>query len=212
MRVSIFALRTAFVITCALPAYLACGGGTPPPEPPPTPSATSTAPDMPSANVPATSAPTASAAPTETAPAPSASAAGPSWDSMTKDQKKDVMKKVVLPKMKEDFSGFDAKKYADITCATCHGDGAKNGSYTMPNPKLPKLDPAGGFKKHMDKKPEITKFMMQKVVPDMAAALNEPPLDPATQKGFSCGACHTMTTAAAPAGSAKPAASATKKP
>jgi hypothetical protein len=111
---------------------------------------------------------------------------------MNDDQKREHMKTVVLPKMKEDFGGFDAKKFGGMNCATCHGDGAKAGTFKMPNAKLPKLNPAGGFKKHMDKKPEMTKFMMEKVVPDMAKALDQQPYDPKTQTGFGCMSCHTM--------------------
>jgi hypothetical protein len=62
----------------------------------------------------------------------------------------------------------------------------------MPNPELPKLSPEGGFKKHMDKKPEITKFMMSKVLPDMAKLLDTQPYDPKTHLGFGCFGCHAI--------------------
>jgi hypothetical protein len=94
--------------------------------------------------------------------------------------------------MKDDFATFDAKHYGGMNCATCHGDGAKNGTFKMPNPKLPKLNPANGFKKHMDKKPEVTKFMMEKVVPDMAKLLDTQPYDPKTNTGFGCMSCHPI--------------------
>ena len=42
------------------------------------------------------------------------------------------------------------------------------------------------------KKPEIVKFMSEKVVPDMANALGEKPFDPATKQGFGCAGCHEV--------------------
>jgi cytochrome c551/c552 len=41
-------------------------------------------------------------------------------------------------------------------------------------------------------KPEVAKFMAEKVVPEMAATLGEPPYDMTTHKGFGCGGCHTI--------------------
>ena len=69
---------------------------------------------------------------------------------------------------------------------------SSDGKFKMPNPKLPKLSFTDGFKKHMDKKPEITKFMMEKVVPEMATLLGTQPYDPKTQKGFGCAGCHVV--------------------
>jgi hypothetical protein len=62
----------------------------------------------------------------------------------------------------------------------------------MPNPALPKLNPKDGFKAHMDKDPEMTKFMMEQVLPEMAKALGTTPFDPATKSGMMCGACHLI--------------------
>ena len=47
------------------------------------------------------------------------------------------MKQSVFPKMKDEFTTYDAKRYADMNCKTCHGDGATDGSFTMPNAKGP---------------------------------------------------------------------------
>jgi hypothetical protein len=97
----------------------------------------------------------------------------------------------VLVKMKSEFSAYDAK-YASMNCATCHGDGAKDGSFKMPNPKLPVL-PASkeGFQKLQQEHPEAMKFMGEKVVPQMAQMLGEQPFDMKTMKGFGCRECHT---------------------
>jgi len=149
------------------PLVLACGGGSSAPPSSPAPSSAGSA--------------------AEAAPPPSGK-----WSDMNRDQRMTYMKKVVLPKMKQTFSAFDAKEFEHMTCLTCHGAGAKDGSFKMPNPDLPKLSPEGGFKKHMDQKPEITKFMMSKVLPNMAELLNTQPYDANTHLGFGCFGCHAI--------------------
>jgi hypothetical protein len=154
----------------ALPLVVACGGGS--------------------------SAPPSTPAPVSPSPAGSAGEAAPppsgKWSDMNRDQRMGYMKKVVLPKMKETFTAFDPKEFEHVTCLTCHGGGAKDGSFKMTNPDLPKLSPQDGFKKHMDKDPKITQFMMSKVLPEMAQLLNTQPYDPKTHLGFGCFGCHAI--------------------
>lgn len=166
-------MRIAFLrcALLALPVLAACGGGGSPPASSPAPSGS----------------PSAAAS---GAPAPAGSSG--KWSDLNRDQRMTYMKQVVLPKMKETFSKFDAKEFEHFTCMTCHGGGAKDGSFKMPNPELPKLNPEGGFKKHMDKHPEITKFMMAKVLPEMADLLQTKPYDPQTHLGFGCFGCHAI--------------------
>ena len=143
----------------------------------------------PAATPPATSDANASAPATSASAAP---AAKPAWKDMKADQRKEYMKTVVLPKMKEEFVAFNAHAYGDMNCVTCHGDSAKDGSFKMPNPKLPKLpSDEAGFKALMKKKPEVTKFMGSKVVPAMAEMVGESPYNPETKQGFGCFECHT---------------------
>ncbi|GAC1588389.1 MAG: hypothetical protein NVS3B20_16290 [Polyangiales bacterium] len=114
-----------------------------------------------------------------------------SWDALSHEQKLDYMSKAVMPKMGALFHDYDAKRFANPTCEMCHGSGAKNGSFKMPNPELPKLSVEGEFKKHRDKDAAIVDFMMAKVEQQMAGLLNEAPYDVKTHKGFGCFECHT---------------------
>ena len=111
---------------------------------------------------------------------------------MDKKARGKYMKDVVMPKMKEVFTAFDTK-YANMQCMTCHGSGATNGSFAMPNPELPQL-PAdmSKFKEWAAKKPAMTEFMVKHVKPEMAKLLNEPEYNPETKVGFGCAECHTM--------------------
>ena len=75
-----------------------------------------------------------------------------------------------MPKMKEAFQKFDAKKFADFSCKTCHGK--PENKMAMPNKDVPKLDMKDMFAKHKKKTPEELEFMMKVVSPD-ASGLSE---------------------------------------
>jgi hypothetical protein len=121
-------------------------------------------------------------------PEPAAHPAAPSFDSMTKEQKIEHMKTVVTPRLGKVFREADEKHYKDFSCTTCHGAKKED-----PHKFLPKLTlSGGGFEKLTKAKPAVMKFMGEKVVPEMAAAMNEKPYDPATKQGFGCGGCHAV--------------------
>ena len=113
------------------------------------------------------------------------------WSNMSKNERKEYMKKVVLPKMKPIMRQFDSKKFADVKCKTCHGYGARNGQFKMPNPELPKLPATrAGFEKLMKNKPQWMEFMSKTIKPSMANLLSLKPFNMKTGKGFGCGNCH----------------------
>jgi cytochrome c553 len=120
------------------------------------------------------------------------------WANMSFDQRKKLMKSSVLPELKKAFQSFDKKKYRKVTCATCHGDGATDGKFKMPNAKLPKLPPPtdrAAFTALQQKKPEVVKFMGTVVAPTVAQLLGLPEWSPQNPKGFGCYACHTRADA-----------------
>jgi len=156
------------------------------------------------ATMPGAVAPEPAGSPTPAAPASAAAAgAGPTqspptggppapWESMSKDQRKEYMKTAVMPQMKETFVAFNADRYKAMTCVTCHGDGAADGKFNMPNPKLPKLPASpAGFQKLMSEKPAVMQFMAMKVKPQMAHLLGMPEFTPESKTGFGCFQCHT---------------------
>ncbi|HZO15213.1 MAG TPA: hypothetical protein VFB62_18190 [Polyangiaceae bacterium] len=149
-------------------SFAACGPSQPAAEPTPEPGPAET--------------PTPSPEPTE--------AAAADWSKMTNEQKTEFMQTKVMPHMGELFTAFDAKKFDDPKCQTCHGKGAMEGEFKMPNAELPKLSTTGKFEEEMKKKPDMTKFMMEKVTPEMAKLLNMEPYNPETKEGFGCFNCH----------------------
>jgi cytochrome c553 len=138
----------------------------------------------------------ARAAAEDKSPTPAAPAATPAtidWQHMDKAQKKKYMKEKVLPEMKVAFIHFDGKKYAKVSCGTCHGEGAVKGTFKMPNPELPKLPSTpAGFKELFDKKPKVSQFMATEVKPKMAALLGLQQMTPDNPKGFGCTHCHEV--------------------
>jgi hypothetical protein len=113
------------------------------------------------------------------------------WAGMTRPERRDYMRMVVMPKAKELFVAFDPARYGKMSCGTCHGDGAEDGTFKMPNPKLPRLPPSPeGFKQLIAAKPAACQFMLVKLKPTIAALLGIPPFNPDTKTGFGCMNCH----------------------
>jgi hypothetical protein len=76
------------------------------------------------------------------------------------------------------FQSFDAQRFAVVNCATCHGEGAENRTFGMPNAGIAQLpDNAAGFQAFGRDKPEWMRFMAQQVRPRMAALLGMEELD-----------------------------------
>jgi hypothetical protein len=102
------------------------------------------------------------------------------------------MKSAVLPRMKVAFTNFSPDRFSNMNCVTCHGDSAADGSFKMPNPRLPQLpSTSDGFKKLAAEKPAVMEFMKNEVKPKMAALLGMPDWNPETKSGFGCTECHT---------------------
>jgi hypothetical protein len=170
-------LSLSFAMTLGLLGAVACGPAAPEPATPAAP-ATTAAPT-------AAPAPAPTAAPTAAPAAPPAQAA---FVTMTNEQKLNHMKTVVSPAMAKVFQAADPKRYADFGCKTCHGDKKQD-----PHVVIAPLTLSGdGFKKLAAAKPEVVKFMAEKVTPAMVQAMGAQPYDPATHKGFGCGGCHKV--------------------
>ena len=130
--------------------------------------------------------PTAAGGPGASGTAPNAE-----WAGMTRPERRDYMRMVVMPKAKELFVAFDPARYGKMSCGTCHGDGAEDGTFKMPNPKLARLPPSPeGFKQLIAAKTAACQFMLVKLKPTMAALLGMPQFNPDTRAGFGCKNCH----------------------
>jgi len=105
------------------------------------------------------------------------------------------MNDVVMPQMKETFVAFDAK-FASMSCATCHGNGAADGSFVTPSPQVAALPGSEEAFLEYVKDPEHARwsqFMLDEVWPKMAGLLQVDMFDPTTHAaGFSCSNCHTV--------------------
>ncbi len=123
------------------------------------------------------------------------------FDSLSPEEKGDFMEHVVMPAMKPLFQQFDAEDFSHFSCATCHGRGAREVNFRMPNGIEP-LDPA-----HMPAEDgesgRAMHFMEEQVKPRMAELLHQTQWSPTNPHGFGCFNCHAMVTPpAAPAAGA----------
>jgi hypothetical protein len=136
-------------------------------------------------------APTAPKEPEKRAPLP----ADLVWKDMNADQRHQYMEETVMPETKKLFVAFDATAYEKMDCKTCHGPGAEDGSFEMPNPKIKPLpNTPEAFMAWVQKDERAGKyaqFMSQQLEPKMGELLHEKLFDPATKTpGFSC--CHCL--------------------
>jgi cytochrome c553 len=113
------------------------------------------------------------------------------WTTWSHEQKLAYMKTTVLPAERQIFQSFEPLRFAKMTCETCHGHGARDGTYKMPNPDLPHID--GGMRGFLELKttqPEVLHFMQKVVGPQTAHLLGYAEFDMAQHIGFSCYQCH----------------------
>jgi hypothetical protein len=113
------------------------------------------------------------------------------WNTLTWEERHDVMTFAVLPNMARTFQRFEGTAAPEMTCATCHGVDAEAAGYSMPR-SLPPLDPARMPNSGASdpKEARMAKFMTDEVTPAMADLLGLPRYDPQTKRGFSCFSCH----------------------
>ena len=175
--------KALFVVICSL---VACSGAPAPAEV----AATPTAPAPLAEDV--APAPEVVAAPSTPVAATEPVAPPKPFADMTEVEQKDLMKKVVTPVMRKRFQDFDGEHFTKVNCATCHGQGAIEGKFEMPNAELFKLPKTPeGFQKLAADKPKAMAFMKEVVMPAMTTMLGAKPYDPATHEGFACMSCHT---------------------
>jgi cytochrome c553 len=105
-------------------------------------------------------------------------------DLKTQDEKLEFMGLVVMPKMQQLFAEYDAQGYKEFKCQTCHGEDMKEQNYKMPN-GLFALQKTDTLKASTEYDAEMTKFMLDKVLPSMAELLDEE-----LGKEFTCMSCH----------------------
>ena len=113
------------------------------------------------------------------------------WASMDSAQRFEFMQRVVMTEMAPLFQRFDAQRFAQFSCGTCHGaDGPANG-FAMPGSVAP-LDVAD-FPLTASTDPAVAAmatFMTEEVTPAMQALLDAEPWAPDNPTGFGCFGCH----------------------
>jgi hypothetical protein len=115
---------------------------------------------------------------------------GVTWQHKTREQRMDWMGLEVLPQTKGSFVKFSASDYATFECQTCHGDNMEAVDFKMPNPLLYALATTNTLEESKSYDAEVTAFMAEVLVPQMAGLLDSQPYDPEAQLGFGCFGCH----------------------
>ena len=113
------------------------------------------------------------------------------WKDKTHEQRMDWMGLQVFPRMKGVFTEFDAERFSDFACQTCHGEDMEMIDFKMPN-KLYALSRKDTLKSAREYDAKVTDFMLGMVLPKMAELLDMQPYDRETKSGFGCFGCHPV--------------------
>ena len=112
------------------------------------------------------------------------------WPEMNSDQRKAHMKLVVLPRAAAVFHTWRPERFGKVECTLCHGVGDYTGNYHMPTDHLPRLSGELLLGPEREKYPETTQLKLDRLVPEMAAALGVKRFSLITRRGFGCYSCH----------------------
>lgn len=106
------------------------------------------------------------------------------FDSMSREDQEMYMVAYVLPIHAEMFREYDGARYAQMECATCHGDDGAERGYEMPSRFLPPL-PAEGtpqWAAQQQRNPRAFAFMTDHVLPTIRTQIGE--------QDLTCYSCH----------------------
>lgn len=124
----------------------------------------------------------------------------PTWAQMDHEQRETYMQETVTPQMRQLFQEFDAERYAEFNCATCHGENMQDVNFEMPNTLAPLVE--AEIPAMFQSEEAMPIFMTQRVFPRMVQLLDAEPYDPQTHQGFGCLGCHATANAEGAAASA----------
>ena len=115
---------------------------------------------------------------------------GLAWTEMNTTQRKAHMGSAVVPLAADIFQAWRPDKYTRVDCTLCHGDSAHWEDFDMPTDHLPRLSGALLLGPEFAKHPETTRLKLDRLVPEMAAALGLKQFSLITRRGFGCYSCH----------------------
>lgn len=113
------------------------------------------------------------------------------WPEMSQLQRKEHMRNVVLPRADAIFRSWQPARFkTTIECTLCHGRGVQTGSFRMPADHLPRLSGELLLGPEFAAHPATTRLKLERLVPEMAAALGLKSFSIITRRGFGCYSCH----------------------
>jgi mono/diheme cytochrome c family protein len=113
------------------------------------------------------------------------------WAEMNLQEREAFMRDVVVPNLAPVFRDYDAERFQEFGCATCHGPDAEARAYAMPADlfALP-LDTTLETARAHDS--PMTDFMLDEVFPRFVDLIDAEKYGPQTPDGYRCTGCHAV--------------------